>query len=116
MQAQLDYQSQNGEFNEYVKDLLTSAMGADGELLTNSDLVDLLKEQENWAAMSDVSKDVWEEELNGTFKEVAAFILKILHTLSLQKYQLTMKHNWRRIYERTKLYLRCRTRCACCYK
>ena len=76
MQAQLDYQSQNGEFNAYVRELLTSAMGADGELLTNSDLVDLLKEQENWAAMSDVSKDVWEEELNGTFKEVAAFILK----------------------------------------
>ena len=26
--------------------------------------------------MSDVSKTVWEEELNGTFKEVAAFLLK----------------------------------------
>jgi hypothetical protein len=51
-------------------------MGADGELLTNSDLVDLLKEQENWSAMSDVSKEVWDEELNGTFKEVAAFLLK----------------------------------------
>ena len=76
MQAQLDYQSQNGEFNAYVLDLLTSAMGADGELLTNSDLVDLLKEQENWAAMSEVSKTVWDEELNGTFKEVAAFLLK----------------------------------------
>jgi len=51
-------------------------MGADGELLTNSDLVTLLKEQENWDAMSDVSKQVWDEELNGTFKEVAAFLLK----------------------------------------
>ena len=51
-------------------------MGAEGELLTNSDLANLLKEQENWAAMSDVSKEVWEEELNTTFKEVAAFLLK----------------------------------------
>lgn len=76
MQAQLDYQSENGEFNAYVSDLLTSAMGADGELLTNSDLVTLLKEQENWDAMSAVSKEVWDEELNGTFKEVAAFLLK----------------------------------------
>ena len=76
MQAQLDYQSENGEFNDAVQDLLTSAMGADGELLTNSDLVNLLKDQENWAAMSDVSKQVWDEELNSTFKEVAAFLLK----------------------------------------
>ena len=76
MQAQLDYQSENGEFNAYISELLTSAMGADGELLTNSDLVTLLKEQENWDAMSDVSKEVWDEELNGTFKEVAAFLLK----------------------------------------
>lgn len=76
MQAQLDYQSENGEFNAYISELLTAAMGADGELLTNSDLVTLLKEQENWDAMSDVSKQVWDEELNGTFKEVAAFLLK----------------------------------------
>jgi len=59
-----------------VQELLTTAMGADGELLTNSDLVTLLKEQDNWAAMSTVSQEVWEEELNGTFKEVAAFLLK----------------------------------------
>ena len=76
MQAQLDYQSENGEFNAYISELLTAAMGADGELLTNSDLVTLLKEQENWDAMSAVSKQVWDEELNGTFKEVAAFLLK----------------------------------------
>jgi hypothetical protein len=40
----LDYQSENGEFNAYISELLTSAMSADGELLTNSDLVALLKE------------------------------------------------------------------------
>ena len=76
MQAQLDYQEQSGEFNAMVLELLQDAMGADGELLTNSDLVTLLKEQENWGAMSDVSKQVWEEELNTTFKEVGAFLLK----------------------------------------
>jgi hypothetical protein len=56
MQAQLDYQEQSGEFNAMVLELLQDAMGADGELLTNSDLIALLKEQENWGAMSDVSK------------------------------------------------------------
>ena len=76
MQAQLDYQSENGEFNDLVSSLLSSAMGADGELLTNSDLVALLKDQENWEAMSDVSRQVWEEELGSTYKEVAAFLLK----------------------------------------
>ena len=76
MQAQLDYQSENGEFNEYMRTLLETAMGADGELLTNSDLVDLLKTQENWDAMTAVQKDLWEQELWGDFKEVVAFILK----------------------------------------
>ena len=76
MQAQLDYQQQSGEFNAYVRELLETAMGAEGELLTNSDLMTLLKDQENWSAMSEVSKQVWEDELNTTFKEVAAFILK----------------------------------------
>ena len=76
MQAQLDYQEQSGEFNATVLELLQTAMGADGELLTNSDLVDLLKSVENWSAMSDVSKKVWEEELNTNFKEVVAFLLK----------------------------------------
>ena len=76
MQAQLDYQEQSGEFNLMVLELLQNAMGADGELLTNSDLVDLLKSVDNWSAMSEVSKKVWEEELNTNFKEVVAFLLK----------------------------------------
>jgi len=59
-----------------VLELLQNAMGADGELLTNSDLVDLLKSVDNWSAMSEVSKKVWEEELNTNFKEVVAFLLK----------------------------------------
>jgi hypothetical protein len=42
--------------NEYVREMLESAMGADGELLTNSDLTTLLKDQENWSAMSEVNK------------------------------------------------------------
>lgn len=76
MQAQLDYQSQNGEFNAAVRELLEGAISPDGQLLTGSDLVTLLKEQENWHAMSEVSQTVWEEELNGTFKQVVAFLLK----------------------------------------
>lgn len=76
MQAQLDYQSENGEFNAYVRELLTTAMDTNGKLLNDSNLMELLKEQENWSAMSDVEQAIWEEELNGDFMKVAAFLLK----------------------------------------
>ena len=76
MQAQLDYQEQNGEFNARVTELIESAMGADGELLTNSDLFDLLKEQESWSTMSKLSQEIWEEELTHTFAQVSAQVLQ----------------------------------------
>ena len=76
MQAQLDYQSENGEFNAFIRQLMEDAISPDGSLLTDSELYNLLKEQENWDAMSEVNKQVWEEELNNTFKEVVAFLLK----------------------------------------
>ena len=76
MQAQLDYSKENGEFNEQVAELLSGALSTEGTLLTTSDLYQLLTNQENWAAMSAVNKEIWEEELNKTFKEVGAYILK----------------------------------------
>jgi hypothetical protein len=56
MQAQLDYSEKNGEFNDYITNLLSSAIGNNGELLTDSALYDLLSSEENWAAMSEVNK------------------------------------------------------------
>ena len=76
MQAQLDYQKENGEFNDYISNLISSALSPDGTLLTTSELYELLNEQENWEAMSATNKQIWEEELNTTFKEVGAFLLK----------------------------------------
>ena len=76
MQAQLDYSVLNGEFNDDVSQLLHEAMGADGQLLTNSNLYELLQQEESWSAMSDVDREIWEDELNSTFKEVSAFLLK----------------------------------------
>lgn len=76
MQAQLNYAVENGEFNSDVYNLISGALGANGELLTNSDLFDLLQREESWAAMSATSKEVWEDELNNTFKEVSAYLLK----------------------------------------
>lgn len=76
MQAQLNYAVENGEFNTDVYNLISGALGANGELLTNSDLFDLLQREESWAAMSATSKEVWEDELNNTFKEVSAYLLK----------------------------------------
>jgi len=51
-------------------------MAADGSLLTDSNLYQLLQQEESWSAMSDVDKAIWEDELNSTFKEVSAFLLK----------------------------------------
>ena len=76
MQAQLDYSKEAGEFNEQVAELISNALSPDGTLLTDSDLYQLLTKQENWAAMSAVNKEIWEEELRSTFKEVGAFLLK----------------------------------------
>lgn len=76
MQAQLNYAVENGEFNSDVYNLISDALDANGELLTNSDLFDLLQREESWAAMSATSKEVWEDELNNTFKEVSAYLLK----------------------------------------
>ena len=76
MQAQLDYSVLNGEFNDDVSQLLHEAMGADGQLLTDSNLYSLLQQEESWSAMSEVDKAIWEDELNNTFKEVSAFLLK----------------------------------------
>jgi hypothetical protein len=36
----------------------------------------LLQQEESWAAMSATSKELWEDELNNTFKEVSAYLLK----------------------------------------
>ena len=76
LQAQLDYSVLNGDFNDDVSELLHSAMAADGSLLTDSNLYQLLQQEESWSAMSDVDKAIWEDELNSTFKEVSAFLLK----------------------------------------
>ena len=76
MQTQLDYAAQNGEFNNDIQELISDALGADGELLTNSDLFNLLQQEESWAAMSATNRELWEDELNNTFKEVSAYLLK----------------------------------------
>lgn len=76
MQAQLDYSKEVGEFNEQVTELISSALSPDGTLLTDSDLYKLLSKQENWSALSAVNKQIWEEELTSTFKEVGAYLLK----------------------------------------
>ena len=76
MQAQLDYQSENGEFNQYMRDLIDSAISGDGTLATDSDLYRLLAEQENRDAMTETQREIWEEELNGTFNQVVANLLE----------------------------------------
>ena len=76
MQAQLDYWEESGALNEEVASLIQGAIGEDGQLLNDSNLISLLQSQENWSAMSAVEQEVWYEELNNDFKEVVAFLLK----------------------------------------
>ena len=76
MQAQLDYAQENGEYWNMVTQLIADATGDDGQLLTNTRLEQLLQNNESWEAMSETQQAVWEEELNTTFKEVVAYLLK----------------------------------------
>ena len=76
MQAQLDYQSENGEFNAYMKELIESAVDpSTGALAKGSDLYELLTYADNVKAMTETGKEIWEEELHGTFSQVVGDLL-----------------------------------------
>ena len=63
MQAQLDYQAENGEFWGRVQEILDSAFNSDGSLNNNSALVELLKQDEAFGGLSEMGKEKWIEEL-----------------------------------------------------
>lgn len=76
LQSQLDYEQRTGALWEEVNTLIKEAMGGGGELLMNSNLVDILKtaDSETWSGLSAAQKDLWEKELINEFKEVFAYL------------------------------------------
>lgn len=64
MQAQLDHQVQNGEFNKQALFLLENAFTKDGNLDINSDLVTLLKGEDNFKALTEFGKENWWTQLH----------------------------------------------------
>lgn len=63
MQAQLDYQAENGYYWNQVTDLINRAWGSNGEFNVNSDLARLLQETEAYKSMSEFGRLNWINEL-----------------------------------------------------
>ena len=81
MQAQLDYQKESGAFNQQAMDLITSAF-TDGDLNYNSDLVELLKDTDNYKSMTTFAKKNWEEVLDKDFKGAIEGLTNFINEVS----------------------------------
>lgn len=74
MQAQLDYQQKNGEFNEEVKRIINEGIDENGHPVQNSELTTLLKNAEGWDAMTQKEREVWDEKLANETIQVGAYL------------------------------------------
>ena len=72
MTKQLEYWQKSGELWEEVHALMEGSIGV-GYLLTTSDLVELIKENEGFRGMSKVQQEEFIRELEESFKNVLAF-------------------------------------------
>ena len=73
MQEQLDWNVEQGAFNDEVSKLLDESRGSDGKLLNDSQLVTLLRNYGNWDAMTEAERDQWSEELEEQYKQWDAY-------------------------------------------
>ena len=72
MRDQLEAQVANGELWDEVHRLINEAIGPDGTFRTDSELMDLLKEQENFNAMSLSAQYEYIEKASAAFREAIA--------------------------------------------
>ena len=73
MQAQLDYQKENGLLWDEVHDLMASAF-EDGKLtMSDKELMGLLQSAEGWDAMTTAQRQAWADEVKAAAKEAAAY-------------------------------------------
>ena len=75
MESQLDYDKETGQMWEEINTLIQSSIGSDGKLINDSALANLLRDTENWASLSDVQKQLWEDTLITDFNTAYAYIL-----------------------------------------
>lgn len=92
MQSQLDFQQKTGELWEKVNKLIEDAMGDGGQLLQESELINILKTStsETWQGLSDANKQLWEKELINQFKEVFAY-LEMGSAIGIEDYGKTVQ-------------------------
>ena len=74
MQRSLDWQEKSGAFWQEVYSLINAGTSATAELLTDSDLVDVLKNSENWQGLSDEGKMNWLSEIEDLVAQGMAYI------------------------------------------
>lgn len=75
MESQLDYDKETGQMWEEINTLIQGSIGSDGKLINDSALANLLRDTENWASLSDVQKQLWEDTLITDFNTAYAYIL-----------------------------------------
>lgn len=75
MESQLDYDKETGQMWEEINALIQSSIGSDGKLINDSALANLLRDTENWASLSDVQKQLWEDTLITDFNAAYAYVL-----------------------------------------
>lgn len=75
MESQLDYDKETGQMWEEINTLIQGSIGSDGKLINDSALANLLRDTENWASLSDVQKQLWEDTLIADFNAAYAYVL-----------------------------------------
>lgn len=75
MESQLDYDKETGQMWEEINALIQGSIGSDGKLINDSALANLLRDTENWASLSDVQKQLWEDTLITDFNAAYAYVL-----------------------------------------
>ena len=75
MESQLDYDKETGQMWEEINTLIQGSIGSDGKLINDSALANLLRDTENWASLSDVQKQLWEDTLITDFNAAYAYVL-----------------------------------------
>ena len=88
MQAQLDYLQQSGGLWSEVDKLMAGGFGADGSLIRGSDLEKVLRNAEDYDAMSQAQRDNWANELILETNQVGAHILEMTKGLNVTAEQV----------------------------
>lgn len=75
--AQLDYWKETGALWPEVATLLETGLSEDGALIGGSALEQILRDAEDWKAMSEQQREVWANELITSANQAGAYLLKI---------------------------------------